>query len=212
MNSTTRPCVVAIAGGSGSGKSSLAGSVVSSLGAHRCIRLSHDDYYLPLPEHHRHDPSGYNFDEPAALDNDLLVQHLQALRRSQTVQVPVYDFASHSRTRHRPVAPKPFILVEGILVLSDARVRDLADLTVFVDAPEAVRLHRRAERDQRERGRTLEGILHQYFHTVRPMHEQHVQPVAAHVDLIVSGVDPLAHLRDRVLSHLHHVLEGDGHG
>ncbi|MDZ7270985.1 MAG: uridine kinase [candidate division KSB1 bacterium] len=185
---TQRPVVVAIAGGSGSGKSYLAQRLMERLGRQRCVLIEQDSYYadlsaLPLAERARR-----NFDHPDALDFDLLVQHLRQLINGRSIAKPVYDFAQHTR---RPetvmVAPAEVIIVEGILVLHDARVRRLCDLCVFVDAPVEVRLQRRLARDVAERGRTAESVHRQFTESVLPMHNEFVEPSRHFADMVLSG-------------------------
>lgn len=181
-----RPFTVAVAGGSGSGKTSLTRALVESLGANRCAVLDHDSYYrdlshLPLPDRAR-----ANFDHPESLENGLLADHLAALRASLAVQRPGYDFTTHTR---RPattkVEPRPIILCEGILLLAVPELRDAFDLRVFVDTPADVRALRRVQRDIVERGRTVESIVAQYLQSVRPMHERFVEPARATADLVL---------------------------
>ncbi len=182
---------IGIAGGSASGKTSVARGLFELLGDTRCLWLSHDMYYRTLPESFRHDPASYNYDEPAALDNDLLARHLDQLREGHPVDAPQYDFATHRRVGTTMLAPRPFILVEGILVLAQAELRAALDHRIFVDAPEHVRLGRRIRRDQSERGRPMDEVLEQYFATVRPMHELWVEPSRRHASLVLDGRVPV---------------------
>lgn len=184
--------LIGIAGGSASGKTSVARGLFELLGDARCLWLSHDMYYRSLPDAYRHDPASYNYDEPAALDNELLIRHLEQLREGHAVDVPRYDFARHSRVGFEPRPPRPFILVEGILVLALAELRAAFDHRIFVEAPEHVRLGRRIRRDQHERGRPMDEVLEQYFATVRPMHEQWVEPSRRHASLVLDGRVPVA--------------------
>ena len=183
--------IVGIGGGTASGKTSVAQRVAEQLGEADCLLLSHDMYYRSLPDTYAHDPASYNFDEPAALDNELLVAHLDTLRRGEAVDVPRYDFRTHRRDGQRRVAPRRVVLVEGILVLALAELRAAFDHRVFVDAPEHVRLGRRIRRDREQRGRPLEDVLEQYFATVRPMHELWVEPCRRHADLLLDGRVPV---------------------
>lgn len=179
-----RPFIVGIAGGTASGKTTLANRLAAELGA---ALISHDRYYRDAPEPHRH-----NFDHPEALETELLVRHLDALHAGQAVDLPVYDFALHQR---RPevdrVDPQPFIIVEGILVLADTRLCDRFDLRVYVQAPDDLRFIRRLERDVAERGRTVGSVIHQYLATVRPMHEAHVSPSRKRAQVVLDGTSPV---------------------
>lgn len=186
-----RPVVVGIAGGSASGKSSLARRLQEFLGD-RCLLLLHDRYYHPLPDHLRERPLDYNFDHPEALETERLITHLRSLRSGQPVRLPIYDFARHDRAGHTdPVAPREVILVEGILVLADDGLRDEFDHRIFVSTPSDVRLVRRIRRDVAERGREVDEVLAQYERTVRPMHRRYVEPSREHADLVVDGTQPL---------------------
>jgi uridine kinase len=167
-----------IAGGTASGKTTLAQWLAQKLGD-RCLLISHDRYYFDVSN-----PIGHNYDAPQALDNGRLIRNLSELSRGEATELPVYDFATHSRTaKTERVNPHPIVVVEGILVLAIPEIRTLFDYTVFVDAEEGIRLKRRVERDQH----TREQILAQYQQTVKPMHDQHVEPSKAGVDLLLRG-------------------------
>ena len=192
---TDRPFVIVVAGGTASGKSTIVSRFVAETGA---THLGHDRYYWDVPE-----PSGHDFDHPDALDTDRLVSDLARLRAGDAADLPVYDFASHSRTeRVERVDPSAIIVVEGILVLADERLEELADLTVFVDAPEETRFARRMARDVAERGRTEESVRAQYAATVKPNHDRFVEPSRARAQLVLDGTaaieDSVAQLVDHV--------------
>jgi uridine kinase len=177
---TDGPFVVVIAGGTASGKSTIVSRFVAQTGA---THLGHDRYYWDVP-----DPVGHDFDHPDALDTDRLVSDLEILRSGRPADLPVYDFASHTRTsRVERVDPGAIIVVEGILTLADLRLVALADLTVFVDAPEDVRFARRMARDVAERGRTEGSVRAQYVATVKPNHDRFVEPSRARAVLILDG-------------------------
>ena len=164
-----RPFVLVVAGGTASGKSSIVSRFVAATGA---AHLSHDRYYFDAPQ-----PRGHDFDHPDALDTDRLVADVERLKRGESVDLPVYNFASHSRSGATEIMHSaPLIVVEGILVLADSRLAALADLAVFVDAPEPVRFERRLRRDMVERGRTEESVRAQYAETVKPNHDRFVEP------------------------------------
>jgi uridine kinase len=179
--------VIAIAGGSGSGKTTLVQALAAHFGP-RVAVVSHDRYYRPVCIEQAR---ATNFDEPAALDSELLARHLASLRDGTAVQVPGYDFSAFQRVQGEWVQPAPVVLVEGILVLAAPELRPFVDGTLFVDTPEAERLARRIERDTVERGRTLRGVLSQYFQTVRPMYERWVAPARATADRVVDGTASL---------------------
>lgn len=181
-----KPLVIGIAGGTGSGKSTVARRVAEALPQASVAFLEMDAYYrdfrhLTLQQLHH-----VNWDHPDAFDVPLLVEHLSALTRGERVEMPIYEFASHSRsTRSRPIEPADVIVIDGILLLSDPAIRDLCDVKVFVDADADIRLIRRIRRDTASRGRTLESVLEQYLTTVQPMHLQFVEPSKRYADVIV---------------------------
>lgn len=172
-----------IAGGSGSGKTTLVRRLIDRVGRDRVVALAHDSYYRDLQGA---DPAAHNFDHPDALETSLLVEQLALLRAGQGVDVPLYDFATHSRSeRTRRVVPRPLIIVEGILLFVDPHLCEQLDLRVFADVDADVRLARRMARDVAERGRTDEDVRRQYEATVRPMHEQFVEPSKRQAQLII---------------------------
>lgn len=177
--------VIGIAGGSGSGKTTLLKNIIQSFGPAITV-LSHDNYYK------RHDEMTYeercklNYDEPAALETDLMVKQLEQLRRGQEILCPVYDFTVHNRSDETIlIKPEKVIIVEGILIFENKELRDLMDIKVFVDADADVRICRRIKRDVNKRGRSLESVITQYQETVKPMHEKYVEPSKKYADIVV---------------------------
>ncbi len=178
--------IIGICGGTGSGKTTIARKIIESVGRESVILIEQDSYYrnledMPLDERHQ-----ANFDHPDAIDSDLLMNHIKRLKGGQTVEMPVYDFASHTRkqeTEH--LEPKPVVLVEGILIFAERRILDLLDVRVFVDTPDDIRFIRRLSRDIVERGRTVESVIAQYYATVRPMHFEFVEPSKRYADIII---------------------------
>jgi uridine kinase len=180
--------VVGVAGGSGSGKTTVVRRIVDAIGAASTVVLRHDSYYRDLSHMAPAARVGINYDHPDALESDLLVAHLAALLDGEPVEMPVYDFAAHVRLAERVlVAPQPLIIVDGLLVLGDPRLRALMDLAVFVDTDPEARLARRLRRDVRERGRSEDSVLAQFRLTVQPMHELFVQPTIRYADIVVRG-------------------------
>lgn len=181
-----KPFVIGIAGGTGSGKTTVARRIYDSLHLDSAVFLDHDSYYreldhLPMEERRR-----VNFDHPDSLDNDLLVAHLERLLAREAIDKPVYDFAAHTRAGSTVrVEPRDVILVEGILIFVDPRLRDLFDLKIFVDTEADVRFIRRMRRDLELRGRTVESVIEQYLGTVRPMHFEFVEPSKRYADVII---------------------------
>lgn len=186
MPLTAPPFAVAVAGGSGSGKTSLTRALVGLLGPGRCAVLDHDSYYRDLSHLPLAVRAETNFDHPDSLDSGLLAHHIEELRAGRPVERPSYDFATHSRravtTR---IEPRPVILCEGILLLAVPELRSAFDLRVYIDTPADVRALRRVQRDIVERGRTVESVVHQYMTSVRPMHEHFVEPARDTADLVL---------------------------
>jgi uridine kinase len=178
--------IIGICGGTGSGKTTIARAIVETVGAKNVVLVEQDSYYrnladMPLDERHQ-----ANFDHPDAIDSDMLVNHLKRLKQGESIEMPLYDFVTHTRmdeTEH--IDPKPVVIVEGILIFAESRVRDLLDVRVFVDTPDDIRLMRRLRRDIIERGRTFERTLEQYERTIRPMHFEFVEPSKRNADIII---------------------------
>lgn len=178
--------VLGIAGGTGSGKTTVARAVVERVGRDRVAYLEHDCYYRDLRHLDLEARRQVNFDHPDAFDTDLLVQHVRALRDGKPVEQPIYSYTESVRAdRTETVHPCPLVIVEGILVLENAALRELMDVKIFVDTDDDIRLMRRLRRDTRERGRTLEHVLGQYEATVRPMHLTFVHPSRRHADVVI---------------------------
>ena len=204
--------VIGIAGGTGSGKTTLMRNLIAQLGDEVTV-LSHDNYYK------RHDEMTYeqrcrlNYDEPDAFDTSLMVYHLEQLRRGQDIDCPVYDFSIHNRTDEvNHVVARKVIIVEGILIFENQPLRDLMDIRIFVDTDADVRLCRRIKRDVNKRGRTLESVLLQYQQTVKPMHEMYVEPSKRYADIVVpeggKNVVALDMIMGRIQRHLREEDEG----
>ena len=177
--------VIGIAGGTGSGKTTLMENLVKHFGDEVTV-MSHDNYYKRHDEMTLQERSQINYDEPAALETDLMAYHLDLLRGGESIQCPVYDFTQHNRSNETiTVVPKRVIIVEGILIFENKPLRDLMDIKIFVDTDADVRLCRRIKRDVNKRGRTLESVLLQYQETVKPMHEKYVEPSKKYADIVV---------------------------
>ena len=177
--------VIGIAGGSGSGKTTLLKNIIGTFGPAITV-ISHDNYYK------RHDELTYeercklNYDEPAALETDLMVRQLEQLRRGEEISCPVYDFTVHNRSDETLlIKPERVIIVEGILIFENKALRDLMDIKIFVDADADIRICRRIKRDVNKRGRSLESVILQYQETVKPMHEKYVEPSKKYADIVV---------------------------
>ncbi len=181
-----QPVVIGIAGGSGSGKSTVIRRIVQHFGPDRITMLDHDAYYRDLAHLPLEERAGFNFDHPQALETELMCRHLDALLAGYTVQKPVYNFKTHAReTRFQPVEAHGVIVVEGILVLAEPELVRRMNIKIFVDAADDVRLIRRIRRDLHERGRAIDAVLDQYERTVRPMHLEFVEPSKRIADVII---------------------------
>ncbi len=177
--------VIGIAGGSGSGKTTFANRIIQYFGG-EVATLNHDYYYKPFAELPLEERKKQNFDHPNAFDTDLMVEHLTRLRRGEDIERPVYSYTEFTRLPETVrVAAAPVIVVDGILIFDSPQLRSLFDIKVFVDTDSDVRLIRRLTRDVKERGRTLESVMHQYLTTVKPMHEEFVEPSKRYADVIV---------------------------
>jgi uridine kinase len=180
------PLVIGIAGGTGSGKTTIAGKLAAAIPAGRCVVIDHDAYYRDQSHLSQAERDLVNYDHPASLESSLLARDLAALRAGGTVEVPIYDYATHTRRREtRRVEPAPVVIVEGILVFVEAAVREQLDIKIFVDTDADIRLMRRIRRDLEQRGRTFQSVRDQYYATVRPMHLEFVEPSKRHADLVI---------------------------
>ncbi|MGM0900170.1 MAG: uridine kinase [Bacillota bacterium] len=183
---TRKPVVIGVAGGSGSGKTSVTKSIYETFKGHSILMLEQDYYYkdqshLPLEERLK-----TNYDHPLAFDNDLLIEHLHALLQYEPVEKPVYDYTMHTRSSETiHVEPKDVIILEGILILEDERLRNLMDIKLFVDTDADLRIVRRLLRDIKERGRSMDSVIEQYVNVVRPMHNQFIEPTKRYADIII---------------------------
>jgi len=178
--------VIGVAGGSGSGKTTVVRRIVDSLGPEHVTLLDHDRYYRDRNDLRLEERAALNYDHPDSLETDLLVRHVRALRAGEAVAVPRYDFTRHARLPEtEPFQPRRALIVEGILVFTDAALRDLMDIKVFVDTDSDTRFIRRLQRDVAERGRTMDSVIDQYQHTVKPMHLEFVEPSKRYADVII---------------------------
>ena len=181
-----KPCILGVAGGTGSGKTTVARAILEAVGEERITLIEQDSYYRDIEWSSDAELLHHNFDHPSALDNELLVAHLAALKAGHPIEVPIYDFVLHRRTaRTRRVMPQPVILLEGILIFVEPGLRELLDFKIYVDTDPDLRLIRRLGRDMTERGRTVQDVLRQYLETVRPMHLEFVEPSKRWADVII---------------------------
>ena len=184
--SARRSLIIGMAGGTGSGKTSVTNKILSSLDPGRVVVIAHDSYYKDISTYGGLAAAEINFDHPASLETELLIQHLKQLRAGMSIQQPLYDFTTHRRLpRTALVEPKDVIIVEGILIFVDRELRDLMDIKIFIDTDADERLLRRIRRDIQERGRSLDSIINQYVRTVKPMHLEFVEPSKQWADIII---------------------------
>jgi uridine kinase len=204
----SRSLLLGIAGGTGSGKTTLAAKIGAALGESSTL-ISHDWYYLDRTGYTPEEREAINYDEPAALDNALLGQHLDELRQSRPVECPQYDFATHTRRREAISVPaRHVVVVEGILLFAVPELRDRFDLRLYVDTDDDIRLMRRLRRDLLDRGRDLRSVEQQYYESVRPMHLRHVAPSKQFAHLIVPDGGENAQALDVIVGRLRHLLDG----
>lgn len=210
MTKHKKPLVIGIAGGSGSGKTTAADIILKKVGSHRIAYLQHDSYYRELTNLPINQRREVNFDHPDSLESDLMREHIMALKEWKAIEVPVYDFTTHSRTSQTlHVEPRRVILVEGILIFAEPTLRSLFDVKIFVDTDADIRFIRRLKRDLEERGRTTEMVIKQYLTTVRPMHLDFVEPSKRYADVIIpeGGLNEVA--MDMVIARIESMLRDD---
>ena len=178
--------MIGVAGGSGSGKTTVVRRIFDAIDASRASVIEHDRYYRDRNDLRLEERAALNYDHPDSLETDLLVRHVKELRAGRSVEVPVYDFARHARKDEtETIAPRPALIVEGILIYTDPELRKLMDVKVYVDTDDDTRFIRRLRRDISERGRTVESVIEQYMSTVKPMHLEFVEPSKRYADIIV---------------------------
>ncbi len=197
------PIVFGVAGGTASGKTTIARSILAGIGADQVAYLPHDAYYRDMSHLDLAERARQNYDHPDSLETELMIEHVHVLMRWESVAIPVYDFTAHRRTaRELRVDPAPVILIDGILIFTNAKLRNLMDIKLFVDTDADVRFIRRMKRDLEERGRSLESIVDQYLNTVRLMHLEFVEPSKRYADVIIpqGGLNQVA--TDMVVSRL----------
>jgi uridine kinase len=207
MTENTTPITIGVAGGTGSGKTTVANTILERVGEHRIAHIQHDSYYRDLSHLPPGERGRINFDHPDSLETELLIKHLEDLRAWRPVQVPVYDFTTHSRTsRTLRVEPRHVILVDGILIFVEKALRQMFDIKIFVDTDADLRFIRRLQRDIAERGRTTGSVIDQYLNTVRPMHMEFVEPSKHYADVIIpeGGFNTVA--LDMVVAHVEAML------
>jgi uridine kinase len=200
---------IGVAGGTGSGKTTVANEILRRVGAHKIAHINQDRYYRDLNHLSEEERIRHNFDHPSAIEEELLIEHVRALKEGRPAELPVYDFTRHLRTEQTDrIEPRPVILLEGILIFAIPILRELLDIRIFVDADADLRFIRRLQRDIAERGRTLDGVITQYLNSVRPMHLEFVHPSKQWADVIIpeGGFNTVA--LDMVISRIQQMLAG----
>lgn len=184
--SKNKPIVIGVTGGSGSGKTSVSRAIFNKFSGHSILLLEQDFYYKDQGDLSFEERLKTNYDHPFAFDTELMIQHVEDLIQYRSIEKPVYDYAAHTRSSQIVLQePKEVIIVEGILILEDARLRDLMDIKVYVDTDDDIRIIRRIKRDMEERGRTLDSVIQQYLSVVKPMYHQFIEPTKKYADLII---------------------------
>jgi uridine kinase len=202
-----QPIIIGVAGGTGSGKTTVARHILRRVGEERIAYIPHDAYYRDLAHLQPNLRARVNFDHPDSLETDLLVEHLQQWRAGLAIEMPVYDFTNHRRTNEtKRTEPQRVALVEGILVFAEPKLRELFDVKLYVDADADIRFIRRLRRDIAERGRTMESVVDQYMNTVRPMHLEFVEPSKRYADVVIpeGGYNQVA--MDMVVARIEYLL------
>ena len=211
MSSRITPLTIGIAGGTGSGKTTVANVILERVGRDRIAYLPHDAYYRDLGDLPYDQKAAMNFDHPDSLETELMIKHILELKKANAVEIPVYDFSTHSRTSKTiRVEPHAVIIVEGILLFVDKHLRDLLDIKIFVDTDADIRFIRRLQRDITERGRTTDMVVQQYLSTVRPMHLEFVEPSKRYANIIIpeGGLNEIA--MDMVIARIEMLLSKRG--
>ncbi|MGY3777486.1 uridine kinase [Isobaculum melis] len=186
MENGKKPIVIGVTGGSGSGKTSVSRAIFNQFSGHSILMIEQDFYYKNQSHLSFEERLETNYDHPFAFDTDLLIEHIHDLIQFKKIEKPVYDYAAHTRSDQTIIQePKEVIILEGILILEDARLRDLMDIKVYVDTDDDIRIIRRIKRDMEERGRTLDSVIEQYLSVVKPMYHQFIEPTKKYADIII---------------------------
>jgi uridine kinase len=205
-----KPILIAVAGGSASGKTTVVKKIINKLNSEEVLVISHDDYYKDLTNLTIEERVKVNYDHPNALDNDLLVEHIKTLLENKSISKPIYDFVVHNRSKESElVVPTKIIILEGILILEDERIRDLADIKLFVESDDDIRFIRRLLRDTQQRGRSIESVIEQYLTTVKPMYHSFIKPTKRYADMIIPNDNTHDVAVDCIVRMINDMLQGD---
>jgi uridine kinase len=208
MNIPSTPFVIGVAGGTGSGKTTVSRRIQEAVNVSHIVYIQHDNYYRDQSHLLLEARARTNYDHPDSLETELLIAHLLALRAGQAIEMPLYDFSQHTRSPHtQHIEPARIILVEGILIFAEKELREQMDIRVFVDTDADIRFIRRLRRDMVERGRTLDSVVQQYMATVRPMHQEFVEPSKRYADVIVPRGGDNRVAMEMIVSRVHDLLK-----
>lgn len=204
-----KPILISVAGGSASGKTTVVDEIIEAMNGYDITVLRHDDYYKDQSDLSMEERYKTNYDHPSSLDNDLLVEHLEALLDNKSIMKPVYDFVLHNRSDKKElVNPTNIIILEGILVLADQRIRNLSDIKIYVESDDDIRFIRRLQRDIKERGRTVDNVVNQYLTTVKPMHYKFVKPSKRYADIIIPNDNKHNVAVDIIVTKMQSIMKG----
>ena len=204
-----KPILISVAGGSASGKTTVVDEIIEAMEGYDITVLRHDDYYNDQSDLSMEERYKTNYDHPSSLDNDLLVEHLEALLDNKPIMKPIYDFVLHNRSDKKElVNPTNIIVLEGILVLADQRIRNLSDIKIYVESDDDIRFIRRLQRDIKERGRTVDNVVNQYLTTVKPMHYKFVKPSKRFADIIIPNDNKHNVAVDIIVTKMKSIMKG----
>ena len=204
-----KPILISVAGGSASGKTTVVDEIIEAMDGYDITVLRHDDYYKDQSDLSMEERYKTNYDHPSSLDNDLLVEHLEALLDNKSIMKPIYDFVLHNRSDKKElVNPTNIIILEGILVLDDQRIRNLSDIKIYVESDDDIRFIRRLQRDIKERGRTVDNVVNQYLTTVKPMHYKFVKPTKRYADIIIPNDNKHNVAVDIIVTKMKSIMKG----
>lgn len=204
-----KPILISVAGGSASGKTTVVDEIIEAMEGYDITVLRHDDYYNDQSDLSMEERYKTNYDHPSSLDNDLLVEHLEALLDNKPIMKPIYDFVLHNRSDKKElVNPTNIIILEGILVLADQRIRNLSDIKIYVESDDDIRFIRRLQRDIKERGRTVDNVVNQYLTTVKPMHYKFVKPSKRFADIIIPNDNKHNVAVDIIVTKMKSIMKG----
>ena len=211
MSTTHNPIIIGVTGGSGSGKTTVSKKIYDQLSGHSISVIQQDSYYKDQADMTMEERAAVNYDHPLAFDTDLLVEHLMKIKQNQSIEIPVYDYQESTRSAETVLQePRDVIILEGVFILDDERIRDMLDIKVYVDTDDDIRIIRRIRRGMEQRGRTLDSIITQYLTTVKPMYHQFIEPTKRYADIIVPEGGQNTVAIDLLVTKVRDILSEDG--